>query len=262
MSTETLSLAPALLSSVLRALLHDLDVSAVDAPSAEGTFVPLSEPTPDATSPSAKPLTTLGADPVDSDGFRPSDLGPDAENNPDLTDNLGKAAKALETAENMSTAKTAAIKAAISDPDGWEKILASKIQGKEILTTDGPRGKGFGAEKRIVAVDDAEIVYRKDVQYTVGDKTYTETVYIFEKCANLSVDAAPDAEVPPPAPVCPRDSVTSESSTAGIDFDGNGPEKPVHEYTAIRVTDIDDIDTEYIDTGKLGELDKRIQSLI
>ncbi|MBU6310538.1 hypothetical protein KGO06_01200 [Patescibacteria group bacterium] len=185
------------------------------------------------------------------DGSRP-DMDPGKD-----PSKIMQAARAIADKGSFSPEKREAFLQYIQD--NRDSMKSATIgNGEVILMADGARS-GYNANLfRTNLPEDQRDVLTGTFTYTEGNVKKTETVYIFKDCGNPAVHAAPDAEVPPPAPPC-DDSVTRETSNAGIDFDGQDPEKPVHMYTAIRVTGID---TEYIDTGKLGELDKRIQSLI
>lgn len=179
-------------------------------------------------------IRVLGNDPVDKDGFRPSDLENESAN-PDLKENLHKGVDALKEADpSMSQEKADAIKAAVADPEGWTEKRGSDLTGKKVLMADGDKVGDFGAKKHTLDLAPDTIVYTKEVEYTVNGQTYTETIYVPQDCANVSIDIEADKKVAVvPEEVCAADEwevARPDTSKGGIDFDKHGPLPRVYEY--------------------------------
>ncbi len=144
----------------------------------------------------ARPIYELGSNPVDKEGFTPEQLK-NPHTNPDLQENLNKAADALaESDTSMPPEKVNEIKSAMTDPNGWEEKRAGDLKGKKVLMAHGDKHGEFGAEERILRLDSDIVVYEKTIRYTVDGVTYEEKLYMPKDCANLSIDASPDEPAP------------------------------------------------------------------
>lgn len=154
-----------------------------------------------------------------------------------------QAARAIADEGGFSPAKREAFLQYIQDNRGNMKS-ATIENGKVILMADGARG-GYNANLFRTNLDETERdVVTGTFTYTEGGVKKTETVYIFNDCANPAVDAAPDVVEPPkvvpppatepPAEVCgtplpvEKWPITIEDSKDGVRFEDGT-------YTKVRV---------------------------
>jgi hypothetical protein len=156
-------------------------------------------------------LTRLRVDPVADavgdktvleDAYDGSSPDMDPEKDPSK---IMQAARAIADKGGFSPEKREAFLQYIQD--NRDSMKSATIEnGKVILMADGARGGYHANTFRTNLPEDQRDVLTGTFTYTEGGVKKTETVYIFNDCANPAVDAAPDIVEPPkvvPPPVEP-----------------------------------------------------------
>lgn len=164
-----------------------------------------------------KDLSRLRLDPVGNavgdetateDAYKGSSPDMDPEKDPSK---IMQAARAIADKGGFSPEKREAFLQYIQDNRG--SMQSATIEnGKIILMADGEKG-GYNANTFRTNLPEGERGVRTGTfTYTEGGVKKTETVYIFNDCANPAVDAAPDQVVPQtPVPTPPK--VCTETET-------------------------------------------------
>ncbi|MCL9972088.1 MAG: hypothetical protein NBV63_01630 [Candidatus Pacebacteria bacterium] len=149
-----------------------------------------------------------------------------------------QAARAIADKGGFSPEKREAFLQYIQDNRGSMKS-ATIENGKVILMADGARG-GYNANLFRTNLDETERdVVTGTFTYTEGGVKKTETVYIFNDCANPAVDAAPDqvvtqTPVPTPPKVCTETETIREFVGGKIVGEDGKPLTPEEQNLVIR----------------------------
>jgi hypothetical protein len=191
-----------------------------------------------------KDLTRLRVDPVADavgdktvleDAYDGSSPDMDPEKDPSK---IMQAARAIADKGGFSPEKREAFLQYIQDNRGSMKS-ATIENGKVILMADGARG-GYNANTfRTNLPEDQRDVLTGTFTYTEGGVKKTETVYIFNDCANPAVDAAPDqvvtqTPVPIPPKVCTETETIREFVGGKIIGEDGKPLTPEEQNLVIR----------------------------
>lgn len=175
----------------------------------------------------------------------------------DGTRKVDLSAEEVAEVDDMSDNEKKAYFEALKHPEKMTETTVgeAELNGKKIVMGDGPNG-GYGAKEGMVNLDPDTKVRVGTYEYEDEDGNIRkETFYIFDKCSNPAVDAAPDEVMPPvvtpPAEVCCE---PGERTVVGEELAGSRVH-PEDTVTAAVVTEkVEDVDDVWTDKNGDGNI--------